>query len=186
MNATTTGPRRDYLALSVSQLLVCLIGDYPDKGEAMNRSVRRGRVLAALIGFLGDFDRAEEATQEAFAIAARALSELMPEEPEVHGLLALMLLHDSRRAAREQEGALVLLRRLGRNVEVRTACQRALALVHDEVERRLLERRLADLAGPRAAGPGMRAPPSAAGARGRSSYPRMRWATATGPPRSAR
>jgi len=30
-----------------------------------------GRVLAALIGFLGDFDLAEEAAQEAFAIAAR-------------------------------------------------------------------------------------------------------------------
>jgi RNA polymerase sigma-70 factor (ECF subfamily) len=29
-----------------------------------------GYVLAALIGFLGDFDLAEEATQEAFAIAA--------------------------------------------------------------------------------------------------------------------
>ena len=29
-----------------------------------------GRVLAALIGFLGDFDRAEDAAQEAFAIAA--------------------------------------------------------------------------------------------------------------------
>ena len=29
-----------------------------------------GRVLAALIGFLGDFDLAEEAVQEAFAIAA--------------------------------------------------------------------------------------------------------------------
>ena len=29
-----------------------------------------GRVLASLIGFLGDFDLAEEATQEAFAIAA--------------------------------------------------------------------------------------------------------------------
>ena len=29
-----------------------------------------GRVLAALIGFLGDFELAEEATQEAFAIAA--------------------------------------------------------------------------------------------------------------------
>jgi len=29
-----------------------------------------GRVLAALIGLLGDFDLAEEATQEAFAIAA--------------------------------------------------------------------------------------------------------------------
>ena len=29
-----------------------------------------GRVLAGLIGFLGDFDLAEEAAQEAFAIAA--------------------------------------------------------------------------------------------------------------------
>ncbi|MEX0817828.1 MAG: sigma factor, partial [Gaiellales bacterium] len=29
-----------------------------------------GRVLAALIGYLGDFDLAEEAAQEAFAIAA--------------------------------------------------------------------------------------------------------------------
>jgi RNA polymerase sigma-70 factor (ECF subfamily) len=29
-----------------------------------------GRVLAALIGFLGDFELAEEAAQEAFAIAA--------------------------------------------------------------------------------------------------------------------
>src|SRR5207237_7051850 len=29
-----------------------------------------GRVLAALIGFLGDFDLAEEAAQEAFAAAA--------------------------------------------------------------------------------------------------------------------
>ncbi|MEV6159929.1 sigma factor [Nonomuraea sp. NPDC052129] len=29
-----------------------------------------GRVLATLIGFLGDFDIAEEAAQEAFAVAA--------------------------------------------------------------------------------------------------------------------
>jgi predicted RNA polymerase sigma factor len=29
-----------------------------------------GRVLAAMIGFLGDFDLAEEAAQQAFAIAA--------------------------------------------------------------------------------------------------------------------
>jgi RNA polymerase sigma-70 factor, ECF subfamily len=29
-----------------------------------------GRVLASLVGFLGDFDKAEDATQEAFAIAA--------------------------------------------------------------------------------------------------------------------
>ena len=33
----------------------------------------------------------------------------MPDEPEVHGLLALMLLHDSRRAARFRDGELVLL-----------------------------------------------------------------------------
>ncbi len=38
-----------------------------------------------------------------------ALTELMPDEPEVWGLLALMLLHDSRRAARMREGELVLL-----------------------------------------------------------------------------
>ncbi|HEX3735524.1 MAG TPA: DUF6596 domain-containing protein [Solirubrobacterales bacterium] len=39
----------------------------------------------------------------------RALAELMPDEPEVHGLLALMLLHDARREARFAGGALVLL-----------------------------------------------------------------------------
>ena len=39
----------------------------------------------------------------------RALAELMPDEAEVHGLLALMLLHDSRRDARFREGDLVLL-----------------------------------------------------------------------------
>ena len=39
----------------------------------------------------------------------RALAELMPDEAEVHGLLALMLLHDSRRAARHADGELVLL-----------------------------------------------------------------------------
>jgi RNA polymerase sigma-70 factor, ECF subfamily len=39
----------------------------------------------------------------------RALAELMPDEPEVHGLLALMLLHHARRDARFQDGELVLL-----------------------------------------------------------------------------
>ncbi len=38
-----------------------------------------------------------------------ALTELIPDEPEVWGLLALMLLHDSRRAARMRDGELVLL-----------------------------------------------------------------------------
>ena len=39
----------------------------------------------------------------------RALAELLPDEPEVHGLLALMLLSDSRRDARFRNGELVLL-----------------------------------------------------------------------------
>jgi RNA polymerase sigma-70 factor (ECF subfamily) len=39
----------------------------------------------------------------------RVLAELMPDESEVRGLLALMLLHDSRRAARLIGGELVLL-----------------------------------------------------------------------------
>jgi RNA polymerase sigma-70 factor, ECF subfamily len=39
----------------------------------------------------------------------RALAELMPDEPEVHGLLAMMLMHDARRAARFHGGDLVLL-----------------------------------------------------------------------------
>ncbi len=39
----------------------------------------------------------------------RALAERMPDEPEVHGLLALMLMHDSRREARVRDGGLVPL-----------------------------------------------------------------------------
>jgi RNA polymerase sigma-70 factor, ECF subfamily len=185
----------------------------------------------------------------------RALAELMPDEPDVHGLLALMLLLDARRDARFRDGDLVLLadqdrslwdadqiedgrrmldraialhgrgpyvvqaaiaslhadqprdweeiaalyaqlarltgspvvelnravavaettgpeaaleivdgldlgdyrylhstrgdllRRLGRDDEAREAYRRALELVHDDAERRLLERRLAELAG---------------------------------------
>jgi RNA polymerase sigma-70 factor (ECF subfamily) len=64
-----------------------------------------------------------------------ALAELMPDEPEVCGLLALMLLHDSRRAARVREGELVLLADQDRalwdwpQIETgRAALDRALAL----------------------------------------------------------
>jgi len=65
----------------------------------------------------------------------RALIELMPDEPEVSGLLALMLLHDSRSAARFRDGELVLLadqdRTLWDRAEIaagRKALNRALAL----------------------------------------------------------
>src|SRR5262252_4754536 len=47
---------------------------------------------------------------------ARALAELLPSEPEALGVLALMLLHDSRREARvSEEGDLVLLENQDRN-----------------------------------------------------------------------
>jgi RNA polymerase sigma-70 factor (ECF subfamily) len=39
----------------------------------------------------------------------RALAELMPDEPEVHGLLAMMALHEARRGARFRDGDIVLL-----------------------------------------------------------------------------
>jgi RNA polymerase sigma-70 factor (ECF subfamily) len=55
-------------------------------------------------GYGGRGDLAGEALR-----LGRALAELMPDEPEVHGLLALMLLLDARRAARFRDGELVLL-----------------------------------------------------------------------------
>jgi RNA polymerase sigma-70 factor, ECF subfamily len=50
----------------------------------------------------------EELAAEAIWLG-RALVELLPDDPEVRGLLAIMLLHDSRREARFQGGELVLL-----------------------------------------------------------------------------
>jgi RNA polymerase sigma-70 factor (ECF subfamily) len=45
-----------------------------------------------------------------------ALAELMPDEPEVHGLLALMLVNDARRDARFADGAVVLLHEQDRSL----------------------------------------------------------------------
>ena len=65
----------------------------------------------------------------------RALAELMPDEPEVHGLLALMQINDARRDARFIDGTAVLLRDQDRSLwdfdqiaEGRAALDRALAL----------------------------------------------------------
>jgi len=56
-------------------------------------------------GYGGRVDLAGEAIR-----LGAALAELMPDEPEVHGLNALMLLDDARRDARFADGELVLLR----------------------------------------------------------------------------
>jgi RNA polymerase sigma-70 factor, ECF subfamily len=65
----------------------------------------------------------------------RALAELMPDEPEVHGLLALMLVNDARRDARVADGVVVLLAEQDRSLwdveriaEGRQSLDRALAL----------------------------------------------------------
>ena len=81
-------------------------------------------------GYAGRVDLAGEAIR-----LGGALAELMPDEPEVHGLNALMLLDDARRDARFAEGELVLLAdqdrmrwdeaKIGRG---RAALDRALAL----------------------------------------------------------
>jgi RNA polymerase sigma-70 factor (ECF subfamily) len=55
-------------------------------------------------GYGGRADLASEAIR-----LGRSLTELMPDEAEVAGLLALMLLQDARRAARLRDGELVLL-----------------------------------------------------------------------------
>jgi len=65
----------------------------------------------------------------------RSLAELMPDEPQVHGLLAMMLLLEARRAARFRDGDIVLLADQDRSLwdvariaEGRAALDRAIAL----------------------------------------------------------
>jgi RNA polymerase sigma-70 factor (ECF subfamily) len=80
---------------------------YPDRGNLAAEAIRLGRLLA----------------------------DLMADEPEVYGLLALMLLHDSRREARVVDGQLIPLAEQDRSrhdlaqvEQGRTALERALAL----------------------------------------------------------
>ena len=81
-------------------------------------------------GYGGRGDLAAEAIR-----LGRALAELMPDEPEVHGLLALMLVNDARRDARFADGTVVLLSDQDRSLwdleqiaEGQAALERALAL----------------------------------------------------------
>jgi RNA polymerase sigma-70 factor (ECF subfamily) len=81
-------------------------------------------------GYGGRVDLAAEAIR-----LGRVLAALMPDEPEVHGLLALMLSHDGRRAARFDGDELVLLEDQDRSLydsaqlaEARALIDRALAL----------------------------------------------------------
>src|SRR6185437_11848420 len=81
-------------------------------------------------GYGGRGDLAAEAIR-----LGRALAELMPDEPEAHALLALMLLNDARREARFADGDVVLLEDQDRSLwdathmaDGRASLDRALAL----------------------------------------------------------
>ena len=77
----------------------------------------------------GDALIRRELSEEAIRLA-RVLRELMPDEPEVAGLLALMLLHSSRAEARvSTEGDLVLLEEQDRSRWNRDRIEEGVALV---------------------------------------------------------
>ena len=72
----------------------------------------RGRLDAVLtvvyLIFNEGYGGRDELAAEAIWLG-RALTELLPDDPEAHGLLAMMLLHDSRRETRFDDSELVLL-----------------------------------------------------------------------------
>ena len=96
---------------------------------------RLGAVLSVIYlifneGYGGRVELATEAIR-----LGRLLASLMPDEPEIHALLALMLMHDARRHARVSGGELVLLEDQDRALwdagqidEGRRSLERAIAL----------------------------------------------------------
>jgi RNA polymerase sigma-70 factor, ECF subfamily len=97
----------DRLAAVLAVVYLIFNQGYPERGDLAAEAIRLGRLLA----------------------------DLMADEPEAYGLLALMLLHDSRRQARVVDGQLVPLAEQDRSRhdraqvrEGRTALERALAL----------------------------------------------------------
>jgi len=82
------------------------------------------------------FNDPERATLRSEAIVlARALVELMPDEPETAGLLGLMLLSESREAARTVDGELVLLRDQDRTTWDRSMIDEGQAIVRSCIGR---------------------------------------------------
>ena len=96
---------------------------------------RLAAVLAVIyLIFNEGYGGRNELASEAIRLG-RALAELMPDEPEAHGLLALMLINDSRREARFEGEEIVLLSEQDRSLwdeeqiaEGKTLIDRAMAL----------------------------------------------------------
>ena len=96
------------------------------------------RRLAAVLGVLylvfnegyDEHDERRALTTEALHLA-RVLAGLMPGEPEPRGLLALMLLHEARRATRTDEGVLVTLEHQDRSQWDRELIAEGVAVLDD-------------------------------------------------------
>ena len=86
----------DRLAAVLAVVYLIFNQGYPDRADLAAEAIRLGRLLA----------------------------DLMADEPEVHGLLALMLLHDSRREARVVDGQLIPLAEQDRSRYDRRRCSR--------------------------------------------------------------
>ncbi len=100
-------PDRLRSVLAVIYLIYNSGADNPDRGSLRHEAIRLGR----------------------------SLGELMPDEPEVAGLLALMLLNDARMLARRSQGVTVLLRD-----QDRTTWDRQLIDEGHEIVRRCIRR----------------------------------------------
>ena len=84
----------------------------------------------------GDTRHKTRLSHEAIRLA-RVLASLMPDEPEAHGMLALMLLHEARRAARlDAEGELVTLAHQDRSLWDRDQISEGSAILERALRRR--------------------------------------------------
>ncbi|WP_339156568.1 RNA polymerase sigma factor [Actinomadura luteofluorescens] len=98
----------------------------PEKEELPGRLA--GVLAVVYLVFNQGYGGREESGAEAIRLG-RVLWELMPDEPEVLGLLALMLLVESRRDARRRDGELVLLAEQDRGLWDRELVEEGQALV---------------------------------------------------------
>jgi RNA polymerase sigma-70 factor (ECF subfamily) len=106
----------------------------PDEADLPSRLASVLSVLYLI--YNTGLDAPERASLRSEAVRlSRALIELMPDEPEAAGLLALMLLSESRVPARSAEGALVLLRDQDRTTWDRSMIEEGQAIVRACIRR---------------------------------------------------
>jgi RNA polymerase sigma-70 factor, ECF subfamily len=103
-------------------------------GELLEQRLRAVLAVVYLIfnaGYGGRVDLAAEAIR-----LGRVLASLVPDEPEVAGILALMLIHDARRDARFRDGELVLLADQDRSLWNREQIDEGRAILHRVLDAR--------------------------------------------------